>query len=126
MKPRFSLEKHREVGEELSVISNYMRKLSIEICNAYPKQARVSRQSRQAEEAINKLQSLLDDCFCEEYLDEDHRGVYYSREKVDFRHLLASSKQKDVNQPEDSKASEALVRSRNRLPGGPKDGWKRS
>ena len=126
MKPRFSFEKHQEVGKELKVIRNHLLRLSVEICNAYPKQEKVSRQSEKAYEAIDGLRNVLDNCFLEEYPDEDYRGVYYGKMEIDFRHLLASSKQKDTNQPEDSQASEALVRSRNRLPGGAKDSWKRS
>ena len=79
MKPRFSFEKHQEVGKELKKIRDYLVWLSVEVGTAYPKTERVSRQAFRAHEAVDKLRSLLDDCFCEEYPYEDEQGVYFGQ-----------------------------------------------
>ena len=68
MNPRFSFEKHQEVGKELKVIRDHLVTLTTEICNAYPKQATVSRRAIKASDAIEELRNLLDDCFCENIL----------------------------------------------------------
>ncbi len=67
MKPRFSLEKHQEVGKELQVNRNYLSGLSVEICNAYPKRSKECRRATKALNAIDELRSSLDNCFCKEY-----------------------------------------------------------
>ena len=77
MKPRFSFEKHQEVGKELKVIRDHLLKLSVEIRTAYPKQAKVSRQSEKVYKAIDELRNVLDDCFFEEYPDEDYGNFLF-------------------------------------------------
>ena len=96
MKPRFSLEKHQEVGKELKVIRDYLVTLTVEINNAYPLREKVSRRALKACNAIDELRSSLDGCFCGEYPREDYRGIYYGPSEVDFRRMLTSSKQKDT------------------------------
>ena len=97
MKPRFSLEKHQEVGKELRVIRNHLVTLSVEICNAYPKNSKECRRARKACDAIEELRSSLDNYFCGEYPCEDYRGIYYGPSEIDFRRMLSSSKQKDAD-----------------------------
>ena len=97
MKPRFSFEKHQEVGMELKVIRNYLSTLSVEICNAYPLQEKVSRRARRACDAIEELRSSLENCLCKKYSQEDCRDVYYGPTRVDFRRMLASSKEKNTD-----------------------------
>ena len=84
------------MGKELKVIRDHLVTLTVEICNAYPKQAAVSRRAEKASDAIEELRNLLDGCFCEEYPDKDYRGIYYGLTKIDFRRMLASSEQKVI------------------------------
>ena len=54
-KPRFSFEKQQEVDKELRTIHDYLFTLSIEICNAYPKQSKECQRATKAHRAIKQL-----------------------------------------------------------------------
>ena len=59
-KPRFSFEKHKDVGSRLRAMRSELLELSVEIRNAYPEKSEVHRLSHKPVEAIDELRSGLD------------------------------------------------------------------
>ena len=58
-KPRFSFERHKDVGSRLRAMRSELIELSVEIRNAYPLKSKVYRLSDKPVEAIDQLRSAL-------------------------------------------------------------------
>lgn len=85
-KPGFTLERHREVGEELQRMYLRLVKLSVEIGGVYPVNGPESRRSAVLVSDLLKLRSALDDALAHEQpqlSDAEYNDIYSCRERVE-------------------------------------------
>ena len=59
-KPRFTVEKHQEVGSKLKKIIAQYRELRLEIVNAFPDNTPASKEAHKVLHKFNQLKNKLD------------------------------------------------------------------
>lgn len=59
-KPGFTLERHREVGEELNRIQRYLTNLAVEVGGKYPVKNSARRRLERVDKLLSSARSALD------------------------------------------------------------------
>jgi hypothetical protein len=81
IKPRFTFEKHQEVGSKLKQIIVQYREVRLEIVNAFPDNTPASKEAHEVLNKLNELKNKLDNEFYNLKEAKELKSPYYGEEE---------------------------------------------
>lgn len=81
IKPRFTVERHQEVGSKLKQIIALYREVRLEIVNAFPDNTPAPKEAQKVLDKLNELKNKLDDEFYNLKEAREIKSPYYGAEE---------------------------------------------